>query len=208
MADEAKKNVTATLSTKDETKVYVQVPSAYEDTKAAVKALSKRDDVEKVAWAQSMRKWSVTVTKGADRNAIVAGVLKIGEAEQAKFAEGRVARDAEKEASKLSPEEVAAKRAATQAEMNTKRVPVRVADVKVGDKVQIGGAEKDVAYVGTAWTLGEGQADKLNETFGLKGKAAFEDGEEVAYAWSEVPQSAKTKEAEAPEADADETPAP
>ena len=53
MADEVKKNVTATLA-KDETKVYIQVPSAYEETKAAVKALSSRDDVEKVAWAQSI----------------------------------------------------------------------------------------------------------------------------------------------------------
>ena len=207
MADEVKKNVTATLA-KDETKVYIQVPSAYEETKAAVKALSSRDDVEKVAWAQSINKWSVTVAKGADRDAIVAGVLKTGEAEQAKFATNRAARDAEKEASRLSPEEKTAKRAETQAEMNTKRVPVRVGDVNVGDKVKIGGAEVEVAHVGASWTLAEGQADKLNETFKLKGKSALEDGEEVAYAWSEVPKNAKTKEAEAPEADADDPAGP
>ena len=102
----------------------------------------------------------------------------------------------------LSDEEKAAKRAQVQAEMNAKRIPVREGDVAVGDKVRINGAETAVAYVGAAWTVAEGQADKLNETFKLKGKRALEDGDKVVYAWTEVPENARTRDAEAPAAEA------
>lgn len=106
------------------------------------------------------------------------------------------------EAPRKSAEEIAAQRAETQKAMNAKRIPVREGEVSVGDKMRINGKEAAVAHVGAAWTVGEGQADKLNEAFGLKGKRALEDGDKVVYAWSEVPENAKTKTAEAPAADA------
>lgn len=170
---------------KNPQELFAWIGSAYHETLVAANKMGLQPP------RQDGGLWRVPFLK---RDANVAKLESVYQAEEAKMAERRAQREQDRAAGKIERDEQAAIRLKTADE---RRIPVIFGSVEEGEGAELGDRNFEVAYIGTAFDLTEGSAADLNQRFGTK----FSAGDKVAFAYDEVPASVAEKRAKEAEAE-------